>query len=88
MDGAVQIDGLLGFHLERILCHRWESDGELGFVPDQYLGEGDEVDAAKRGLREGYARLAEELEPENLLLAHGEPVIGGGTEALRRFAAG
>ena len=65
---------------------RWKSDGELGFVPDQYLG--DDPDEVRRALREGYARLAEQLEPEHLLLAHGAPVIGGGSEALRRFAAG
>ena len=64
---------------------RWD-DGELSFVPDQYLGEGDEIEAAKRGLREGYARLADQLEPEHLLLAHGSPVIGDGAAALRRFA--
>ncbi len=56
----------------------------LGFVPDRYLGEDPEED--KRGLREGYARLADELEPEILLLAHGSPVIGNGADALRRFA--
>jgi hypothetical protein len=66
---------------------RWDG-GELTFVPDQYLGEGAEVEAAKHGLREGYAPLAEQLEPEHLLLAHGAPVIGGGAEALRRFTAG
>ncbi len=57
---------------------------DLHFVPDEHLG--DDAEEAKRGLREGYARLAEELRPENLLLAHGSPVIGGGTDALRRFA--
>lgn len=57
---------------------------ELGFVPDEHLG--DDPDETKRGLREGYARLADQVEPEILLLAHGSPVIGGGADALRRFA--
>jgi hypothetical protein len=60
--------------------------GELHFVPDEYIG--DDAAAIKAGLREVYARLADELEPEILLIAHGSPVVGGGADALRRFAAG
>ncbi len=53
-------------------------------MPDELLG--DDPEEAKRGLREGYARLADEVEPEILLLAHGSPVIADGADALRRFA--
>src|SRR4051794_4533558 len=60
--------------------------GELHFVPDEHIG--DDPDAIKAGLREAYAKLADELEPDILLIAHGAPVVGGGTDALRRFAAG
>jgi hypothetical protein len=60
--------------------------GELHFVPDEYIG--DDPEAVKAGLREAYARLADELEPDILLIAHGSPVVGGGADALRRFAAG
>jgi hypothetical protein len=60
--------------------------GELHFVPDEYIG--DDPDSVKAGLREAYGRLADEVEPEILLIAHGAPVVGGGAEALRRFAAG
>jgi hypothetical protein len=60
--------------------------GELHFVPDEYIG--DDPDAIKAGLREAYARLADDVEPEILLIAHGAPVVGGGADALRRFAAG
>jgi hypothetical protein len=60
--------------------------GELHFVPDEYIG--DDPDAIKAGLRQAYARLADELEPDILLIAHGSPVVGGGADALRRFAAG
>lgn len=63
-----------------------DGDGELSFVPDNLLG--DDPDEVRRGLREGYGRLARELEPEHLLLAHGNPVVGGGAEALARFASG
>lgn len=59
-------------------------DEELRFVPDQYM---DDPDAEKRGIREGLARLADELEFEHLLLAHGTPIPGEGRERLREFAA-
>jgi hypothetical protein len=59
--------------------------GGLGFVPDEHLGD---VEATKRAIRESYARIAAEAEFDNLLVAHGEPVVGGAREALREFAAG
>jgi hypothetical protein len=58
--------------------------GELGFVSDFLLG--DDPDAVKHGLRERFHRLAEEVEFDALLLAHGEPVSTGGRTALRTFA--
>jgi hypothetical protein len=58
--------------------------GELGFVPDFLLG--DDPDAVKHGLRERFHRLAEEVEFDALLLAHGDPVSTGGRTALRTFA--
>jgi hypothetical protein len=58
--------------------------GPLCFVPDFLIG--DEPEPVKAGLRERYAALAETLAPEHLLLAHGDPVIGGGAAALARFA--
>ena len=60
-------------------------NGEPGFVPDELMG--DDAEDVKRGLREAYARLAE-LAPENLLLAHGDPVVGAGAETLERIASG
>jgi glyoxylase-like metal-dependent hydrolase (beta-lactamase superfamily II) len=57
---------------------------ELGFVPERYM---DDPDATKARLRGAYARLLD-LEFDNLLLAHGEPWVGGAKDALRRFAAG
>ena len=56
--------------------------GELSFVSDSLM---DDPEDTKRGLRETYARLANELEFENLLVAHGEPLAGGASEALRAF---
>jgi glyoxylase-like metal-dependent hydrolase (beta-lactamase superfamily II) len=59
--------------------------GSLGFVPDQYM---DQPDQTKQDLRAAYRRVLE-LYPDFdlLLVAHGDPVIGGASEALRRFAA-
>jgi glyoxylase-like metal-dependent hydrolase (beta-lactamase superfamily II) len=56
--------------------------GELGFVPDHYLG--DDADAVKRALVESYARLVD-LEFDSMLFAHGAPLVGGARDALREF---
>jgi hypothetical protein len=55
---------------------------ELSFVPDRYLG--DDPEGVKRGLRESYSRLLD-LDFDNLLFAHGNPLVGGGKKTLRRF---
>jgi glyoxylase-like metal-dependent hydrolase (beta-lactamase superfamily II) len=57
--------------------------GGMRFVSDGLLG--DDPDSIKAGLRKSYSRLLE-LDFDNLLFAHGEPLIGGGKEALRGFA--
>jgi hypothetical protein len=56
------------------------ADG-LGFVPDGLM---DDPETTKRGLRDAYARLLG-LDFDILLLAHGDPVVGGAREALRAF---
>jgi hypothetical protein len=55
---------------------------ELQFVPDSLLG--DDPEGVKRGLRDAYSRLLDR-NFDNLLFAHGTPLIGGGKEALREF---
>jgi hypothetical protein len=62
---------------------RWEEGGQLGFVPDRFM---DEPEQTKQGLREAYRRLAE-LDFDHLLLAHGEPFLGNGRQALAAFVA-
>jgi hypothetical protein len=63
---------------------RWEEGGPLAFVPDHLM---DEPEQTRQGLREAYLRLSE-LDFDHLLLAHGEPFVGDGREALRAFASG
>jgi hypothetical protein len=58
----------------------------LGFFADFLLG--DDPEAEKQRLRNGFARLAAEVDFDHLLLAHGTPILGDGRERLRRFAAG
>jgi glyoxylase-like metal-dependent hydrolase (beta-lactamase superfamily II) len=58
---------------------------DLHFVPDQYM---DDPKRDKADLRNGLGALAEQLDFDVLLLAHGTPIPSGGREALRRFAAG
>ena len=69
---AVQLGDALAF-ADAVIRGR---HGELGFVPD----------AVKHGLRERFRRLAEDVEFDALLLAHGDPVSTGGRSALRTFA--
>ena len=57
--------------------------GELGMVPDGLLG--DEPERIRREIREAAEALLGERF-DHLLFAHGEPVVGGGHEALERFA--
>jgi glyoxylase-like metal-dependent hydrolase (beta-lactamase superfamily II) len=56
---------------------------ELSFVSDNLM---DDPEDTKRGLRDAYARLAAELDFDNLLTAHGTPVTGDARERLRDFA--
>lgn len=61
-----------------------DDDGQLAFVSDFLLG--DDPERIKQGLADAYLRLAEQLEFDVLLLAHGDPLVGGAREALRAFA--
>ena len=63
---------------------RWRAGDELQFVPDSLM---DEPEQTKRGLCEAYRRLLD-LDFDVLLLAHGEPVVGGARDALRAFIDG
>jgi len=59
--------------------------GDLGFVSDELIG--DDPEGVRRRIRERCAGLLDERF-EHLLFAHGEPLIGGGPDALREIAAG
>ena len=57
--------------------------GQLGFVPEQYM---DDPEETKQGLKAAYRRLLDsDPDFDVLLVAHGEPVVGGAKEALRAF---
>jgi hypothetical protein len=58
-------------------------DGEMGFFSDGLLG--DDPEGVKEGLRTAYAGILDR-DFDSLLFAHGDPIVGGGKEALRRFA--
>jgi hypothetical protein len=58
---------------------------QLGFVPDFLM---DDPEQTKHGLREAYTRLLDlDLDFDLLLLAHGDPVVSGGKQALRDFVS-
>src|SRR3954453_14209256 len=61
-----------------------DGDSPLAFVPDQYMGDPEKD---KRGLREAFAKLVDEVDFDALLLAHGDPVVTGAREQLRAFAS-
>ena len=61
---------------------RREPGGPLVFVPDHFM---DEPEATRQGLRTAYRGLAD-LDFRHLLLAHGEPFVETGREALAEFA--
>jgi hypothetical protein len=56
---------------------------ELHFVPDQYM---DDPEQDKADLKRGFSELADQLDFDVLLLAHGTPYPSGGRDALRRLA--
>ena len=56
---------------------------ELHFVPDQYM---DDPEKDKADVRRGLGELADQLDFDVLLLAHGTPYPSGGRDALRAFA--
>lgn len=62
---------------------RFPHDGPLGFVPDGLMHDPERTRA---GLAAAYARIAAEIDFDHLLMAHGDPIVGDGREALRRFA--
>ena len=57
-------------------------DHALGFVPDELMGE--DPGAVKDGLVSVFSRYLNRRF-DHLLLAHGEPIVGGAKEALRHF---
>jgi hypothetical protein len=59
--------------------------GEIGFVPDWLIG--DDPEGVKEEVRTRVRRLVAEHDFDHLLFAHGDPLVGGGKEALRRFAS-
>jgi len=63
-----------------------DGDGPLTFVPDFLMG--DDPEAVKRGLKAAYRRILDlGVDFDHLLLAHGQPWVGGAREALQELVA-
>jgi hypothetical protein len=63
-----------------------EGNGALSFVSDEYLvDDPSQAERVKRGLKTAYRRLAEQ-DFEHLLMAHGNPWVHDGRDALRAWA--
>jgi glyoxylase-like metal-dependent hydrolase (beta-lactamase superfamily II) len=81
-EGALHIDVGAG---ALVLADAVQHSGDvLAFFADGLLG--DEPESIKLGLRAALDALAESLEFDALLLAHGEPLASGGRAALKEFA--
>ena len=80
-DGALHIPSLDALEIADTVL---SDDGRLAFMPDVCFGD---LEAEQGSIREGLARLADELEFRHLLLAHGPPLADEGRERLREFAA-
>jgi hypothetical protein len=79
-ESALLIDGAQALSIADGIRHY---DGEMSFFADWLLG--DDPEGVKDGLRASYRRLLE-LDFDNLLFAHGDPIVGGGKQALREFS--
>lgn len=58
-------------------------NGKLGFVWDELLG--DDPAAIKQGVKTACLQICKQEVFDHVLFAHGEPIIGGGKDALRNF---
>ena len=76
----------IGAHRAVVIADGVTNYGGLGFFPDSLLG--DDPEAEKQRLRDGFATLADAVDFDHLLFAHGTPILGDGRERLRGFAAG
>ena len=79
-DGALHIPSLDALAIADTVLN---DDDRLQFMPDPCFGD---IEAERSSIRAGLARLANELDFEHLLLAHGAPMAGDGRERLRAFA--
>jgi hypothetical protein len=79
-DGALHIPSVSALEIADTVVNY---DG-IRFVPDFLMG--DDPEAEKRDMKQTLGRLADELEFEHLLLAHGSPIPDQGRERLREFA--
>ena len=83
-DGALHIRTDAGAALAFADAVQRPRGGGLTFVPGFLLG--DDPPRIREELRASLRRLLAELEFDHLLFAHGDPLIGDGTAALRRVA--
>lgn len=76
---ALRIDAGDGF---LVVADAVVNYGGLGFVPDKYIG--DDPPAIHEAIRAACRDLLDEPF-DSILFAHGDPVLGGAKDALRRF---
>jgi hypothetical protein len=80
-DGALHIPSASALAIADTIV---DYDG-IRFVPDHLMG--DDPEAEKRDIKQTLDRLAENLDFEHLLFAHGPPIPDEGRDRLREFAS-
>jgi hypothetical protein len=83
-DGGLYLEPLRALWLADTVVRGYTSDSRPGFVLDSLM---DDPPKTKRGLLRALASVLDSHEVENVLLAHGEPMIGDGGARLRELIA-
>jgi glyoxylase-like metal-dependent hydrolase (beta-lactamase superfamily II) len=92
--GAVTVHEVGGISPDESALHIPEAsalavaDGVVGYGGLRFVSDGlmDDPEDTKAVLRAAYTRLSHELDFDYLLVAHGDPVVGGASQALNTFA--
>jgi len=83
-DGALYLEPLRALWLADTVVRPFTPGSRLGFVDDYLM---DDPVATKRGILRALQSILDRLEVDNVLLAHGEPLLGDGGDQLRELVA-
>jgi hypothetical protein len=82
---ALYLESLRALWLADSVVRAFAPDSQPGFVPDSLM---DDPPQTKAGILEALSSVLDNHDVENVLLAHGPPMLHDGGEQLREFIAG